>query len=915
METTFRFEVKDRKWIRSKVAEQSVPQSTSFPIQLLSFDESISKSDDLLLVSPDASKKTSQQKLFLATPSYSKKKKETSFEEIWSALKPRSPGFNYFPDRSEDTSESKNDPKSELSSKSEIPPKPELSSRTENKPKCELDSRTENEPKCILKSGTENEAKSELGSRSENTSKSEFSSQSEIALKSELSSQSETASKSELCSQLENSPKSKLISISENAAKCELVKSSSLFASAKGRAVELSDQAKSRARSLLLEEVDSLLPVKRKADSSFKIPSKKPATNFKVPFKGFKPPFRRSMINVETPALPVVPRTAQLKNSGEIRRATLTGPPDTQQNSWRPLGSNLRTSVADSFVQMTIPDSPLLSVLKLPFDSSSAILPSVSQRFVFANGMNSHRLWQQMMDRGFNVSLPWVTQHYRWIIWTLSGLPPDHRTPLFNPDTTLQELEYRYYAETRNLGVSCLQQLAKEGKSSSQLVLLVAGIQFSSVQSRSMRLELSDQWTSVFVEIDQALQSRITSKRIRIGSFLSVHRLQIIQKQTDQPLILQMKHNDCIVVPDGTQLGVHEDEKLFIPLSWVDVSGGNISRTRVCISRKYPLTFKHRSPDGRYLDLTVTQHQRKMNKFDEKMEDLRTRAKADVKEKQFAFFTAVLDRKKTGEQVDEMEWLFAMHLIEQDIDETLLTNEALLDLEQFRQVHEKTFAKCVEDTIDRLSRERGISKPLGRPHLDLLVSEVNTSEVRQVVTAQLTIWLDDLEEEEGRFKEGEVFEFTELSVGSYPAANGVMSLRSTKLTTQRCLGPHDGLTDGLNALYSSRSPVQDLSGLKNGDLFDFEAFVVKDSDGVCFICRSAEFPDAEELLMKISLLDNNDDDPLIKTKAGEVLLLQDLAFGSYSKSENLALVFITQRTSFNLIKKHKNQEKLIQYLH
>jgi len=370
---------------------------------------------------------------------------------------------------------------------------------------------------------------------------------------------------------------------------------------------------------------------------------------------------------------------------------------------------------------MTIPESPLSELTDLQFDSSSAILPSVSQRFVFANGTNSRRLHEQMTERGLNVSIPWIDQHYRWIIWTLSALPADHRKSLFNPETILKELEYRYYTEVKKSGVSCLQELQKKkGWSSDQMVLLIADIQCNGGnKTQSMRLELSDGWTSVFIDIDQALQSKINSNRIRIGSFLAIHHLRIIRRQTDQPITLQLQDNRCTAVPEGTKLGIHEDEQFFVPLSWIDVNGGSISRTWVCICRKYPLTFKHKSPDGRYSDLTMSQHGHKMQVFNQRLEEIRIKAKAEVKKKQFEFFSAVVESKKAGEEVDEMEWLFAMELLEQEVDQSLLTDDALSEFEQFHQVHKESIARCVETTVDRLIREQGIFTPSGDPHIDL----------------------------------------------------------------------------------------------------------------------------------------------------------------------------------------------------
>jgi len=100
MEIGIRFEVHDGEWVSSKSVEQSLPQRIPSSIQLLAFEESLAQSDDFLLHSLDASSTpflsfywifcflevSSVRSRILATPAYSKKKKETSFEEIWSAL-------------------------------------------------------------------------------------------------------------------------------------------------------------------------------------------------------------------------------------------------------------------------------------------------------------------------------------------------------------------------------------------------------------------------------------------------------------------------------------------------------------------------------------------------------------------------------------------------------------------------------------------------------------------------------------------------------------------------------------------------------------------------------------------------------------------------------------------------------------
>jgi len=198
----------------------------------------------------------------LATPAYSKKKKETSFEEIWSALKPRSPGFNYFPKTSDNST-----PATTTTKES----KDELVSISKSIPEHEPVSTTEITPKETP------------------------------VLKSE-----------------------------DTLRRSNVPKSSSLFASAKGETVALSDQATSRARSLLFEEFDGFPPIKRKAEASVGGFSKKAATSFKVPFRGFKPPTRKTAVDMKPPI--IIPGTSiSGPDSGELRRATLTGPPAPQK--------------------------------------------------------------------------------------------------------------------------------------------------------------------------------------------------------------------------------------------------------------------------------------------------------------------------------------------------------------------------------------------------------------------------------------------------------------------------------------------------------------------------------------------------------------------------------------------------------
>ena len=78
------------------------------------------------------------------------------------------------------------------------------------------------------------------------------------------------------------------------------------------------------------------------------------------------------------------------------------------------------------------------------------------------------------------VTLDWVHNHYRWIVWKLASyerrFPKDFRG-VFHPEQILLQLKYRYDIEIEGQGRSCLRKIyEKDDVPGKAMVLCVANI-------------------------------------------------------------------------------------------------------------------------------------------------------------------------------------------------------------------------------------------------------------------------------------------------------------------------------------------------------------------------------------------------------------------------------------------------------
>lgn len=149
-------------------------------------------------------------------------------------------------------------------------------------------------------------------------------------------------------------------------------------------------------------------------------------------------------------------------------------------------------------------------------------------------------------------------------------------------------------------------------------------------------MELTDGWYSIIAFADVPLSNLFQSGSIQVGDKIRVVGATIVADRPEQPLdafkstTLKIHYNGCHPVPWHCPLGLSLCSQPIVSLDLVESNGGPVSRTLVCILRKYPLMYWCRLPSGTSVSRTPKAWDSAYRNFQDKRSALEAEVLEDV---------------------------------------------------------------------------------------------------------------------------------------------------------------------------------------------------------------------------------------------------------------------------------------------
>lgn len=253
------------------------------------------------------------------------------------------------------------------------------------------------------------------------------------------------------------------------------------------------------------------------------------------------------------------------------------------------------------------------------------------------------------------ISKEWVQNHYGLIVWKFAILirryPGKIHPKLFNFDTLLDELSYRYELEVNQAKRSCLKLIYEfDDTPAKPMILCVYDIIHNSDDSSAdFKLILSDGWYKINCVVDHHIQSLVRRNKITIGSKLYIVGAKLcgitepispLDSNCDSAYLAinvnsirrALWYKPLGFALNGTSKSSSKESDLtFVPqgLHQIVKGGGIIPAIKIIVLRKYGIFYKELNKDGDMIKLTKTEDEILQNKWQIKHEFIYNRLLKD----------------------------------------------------------------------------------------------------------------------------------------------------------------------------------------------------------------------------------------------------------------------------------------------
>uniref|UniRef100_A0A0E0BXK0 Tower domain-containing protein n=1 Tax=Oryza meridionalis TaxID=40149 RepID=A0A0E0BXK0_9ORYZ len=234
----------------------------------------------------------------------------------------------------------------------------------------------------------------------------------------------------------------------------------------------------------------------------------------------------------------------------------------------------------------------------------------------------------------------WVSNHYKWIVWKLASLERCYPTraagKFLKVGNVLEELKYRYDREVNNGHRSAIKKILEGNASPSLMMVLCISAIYScpdlnnskpeddrahtddgnsenkslrpAKRNMSTKIELTDGWYSLDASLDLALLEQLEKRKLFIGQKLRIWGASLCGwagpvsfHEASGTVKLMIHINGTYRARWDETLGLCKHAGVPLAFKCIKASGGRVPRTLVGVTRIYPVMYRERFSDGRFV--------------------------------------------------------------------------------------------------------------------------------------------------------------------------------------------------------------------------------------------------------------------------------------------------------------------------
>ncbi|XP_014666901.1 PREDICTED: breast cancer type 2 susceptibility protein homolog [Priapulus caudatus] len=231
------------------------------------------------------------------------------------------------------------------------------------------------------------------------------------------------------------------------------------------------------------------------------------------------------------------------------------------------------------------------------------------------------------------ISMRWVYNHYRWIVWKLAALevafPQQFAGWCLTPDVVMHQLKYRYDVEIDAATRPTLRRITERDDAPGKtMVLCVSSVapslvdRAATVLSRSdagvqgatpatgavsAGVQLTDGWYSIRAVLDAPLTALVRAGRVAVGDKLCIQGAELTGTadgchplEVTNDVALKLSANSTRRARWDSRLGYQQGagRPFAVPLRSLYADGGVVSCLELIVCRTYPLQYMEKMPDG-----------------------------------------------------------------------------------------------------------------------------------------------------------------------------------------------------------------------------------------------------------------------------------------------------------------------------
>ncbi|XP_015622757.1 protein BREAST CANCER SUSCEPTIBILITY 2 homolog B isoform X2 [Oryza sativa Japonica Group] len=393
----------------------------------------------------------------------------------------------------------------------------------------------------------------------------------------------------------------------------------------------------------------------------------------------------------------------------------------------------------------------------------------------------------------------WVSNHYKWIVWKLASLERCYPTraagKFLKVGNVLEELKYRYDREVNNGHRSAIKKILEGNASPSLMMVLCISAIYScpdlnnskpeddrahtdddnsenkslrpAKRNMSTKIELTDGWYSLDASLDLALLEQLEKRKLFIGQKLRIWGASLCGwagpvsfHEASGTVKLMIHINGTYRARWDETLGLCKHAGVPLAFKCIKASGGRVPRTLVGVTRIYPVMYRERFSDGRFVVRSERMERKALQLYHQRVSKI-----AEDIQSEHGEHCDNTDDNDEGAKICKM----LERAAEPEILMSSMSSEQLLSFSYYQEkqkiVRQNEVAKKVENAL----KVAGLSSRDVTPFLKVRVTGLiskHSATKSGCREGLITIW-NPTEKQKSDLVEGQIYSVTGLLASSY----------------------------------------------------------------------------------------------------------------------------------------------------